>query len=116
VQRVLVVEDEPLVSMLVADWLREIGVDPLGPAASVAAALDFVAAGTVDGAILDVRVGQERCEPVAEALSARGIPFALTSGSDARDLANRFSGAVFLPKPFDFAALEGTMRRVLAAR
>jgi DNA-binding response OmpR family regulator len=114
VQRVLVVDDEPLVSMMVAEWLREIGLDPLGPASSVAAALEFVETGALDGAILDVRVGEEPCEPVAEALSARGVPFALTSGSDARELASRFSGAEFLPKPFDFAALKGVMERMLA--
>lgn len=112
-QRVLLVEDELLISMLVMDWLSELGLEPLGPAQSVAAALEIVNTGPLDAAIVDVRVGDERCEPVAEALRERRVPFALTSGSNSDELAKRFE-ALFLPKPFDFDALKATVQRMLA--
>ena len=55
--RILVVDDEPLVSMLVEDWLRELGCEVVGPARSVQQGLDFVGTAPLDGAILDVNLG-----------------------------------------------------------
>ena len=69
--RILVVDDEPLISMLVENWLDELGCEVVGPARSVADGL-ALAGGQLDGAILDVNLGGDTCYPLANALRARG--------------------------------------------
>lgn len=81
--RVLVVEDETIVSLLLEDMLVDLGCEVLGPAASVAKALRLIrtdALGAIDTAILDVNVAGEEVYPVAEALAERHVPFAFTTG------------------------------------
>jgi len=78
--RVLVVEDEMLVCLLVEDTLGDEGCVVVGPAASVGEALRMTETEAFDAAVLDVNVGGEKAYPVAEALEARGIPFLFVSG------------------------------------
>ena len=78
--RILVIEDEPLIAMLLVDWLRELGYDPIGPASTVAKALDLIVGSAPDAAIVDVSLNGESCHPVAEALRERDIPFVFATG------------------------------------
>jgi CheY-like chemotaxis protein len=109
--RILVVEDEGLVAMMIEDLLEDLGCELAGSLASVGAALAWIeAGGDADGALLDVNLGGEPVFPVAEALRARGIPFAFATGyGEAQDA--RFKDAVLLGKPIRLArlvaALEG---------
>lgn len=82
--RILVVEDEYLIAMDVADRLTDLGAEVIGPAASVAEALAIVAAqgNRIDGAVLDVNLRNERVYPVADALMALGVRFIFASGYD----------------------------------
>ena len=114
--RVLVVEDEPLISMLMVDWLNELGCEAVGPAHSVAAALALASEPALDAALVDISIGREDCAPVVAALSGRGIPFALATGSNEPDLAPRFGNRPVLAKPFDYEALKQTMRKLLDGR
>lgn len=111
--RVLVVEDEPLISMLMVDWLRELGHEVVGPAHSITEALALASEAALDAALVDISIGKEDCAPVVEALSGRGIPFALATGSNQRDLAARFGDTPVLAKPFDYEALKETMGKLL---
>jgi CheY-like chemotaxis protein len=79
-KRVMVVEDEMLVALLIEDMLREEGCSILGPFNTVAKALIAVATGGFDLAVLDVNLAGEKVYPVAEALAARNIPFLFLSG------------------------------------
>ncbi|MDF2812345.1 MAG: hypothetical protein K0S56_3376, partial [Microvirga sp.] len=72
--RVLVVEDEAAISLLLEDMLLDFGCQVIGPAARLAAALETLAREKVDLAILDVNVAGEPIYPVAEALAQRAIP------------------------------------------
>lgn len=86
-RRILVVEDEPLVSMMLRDLLTESGGVVIGPAATTAAALTLVEQGPIHCAILDVRLQDGLSVPVAEALAARGIPYVITTGYADKELA-----------------------------
>ncbi len=78
--RVLVVEDEFLLAMMVEDILTDEGCIVVGPFARVAEALVAAAKEPVDLAILDVNVAGEKVFPVAEVLDGRGVPFLLLTG------------------------------------
>jgi DNA-binding response OmpR family regulator len=78
--RVMVVEDEFLIAMLIEDALLEQGCVIVGPFTSVTDALKAAKATPVDLAVLDVNLRGEKVYPVAEVLSARRIPFLLLSG------------------------------------
>ena len=111
--RVLVVDDEPLISMLVRDWLTELGCETIGPASSVPSALDLIAGAALDAAILDVSLGNEECYSIADALRSRCIPFAFATGHGAGGVVSRFEDAPILTKPFDFEAVKGMMDKLL---
>ena len=100
--RVLIVEDEPLISMMVEGWLIELDHEPVGPASSVATALELMKTSRPDAAILDVVLRNETSYPIARALAQAGIPFAFTTGRNVEDVAGEFAQARLLQKPFDF--------------
>jgi CheY-like chemotaxis protein len=107
--RILVVDDEPLISAMTEDWLSELGHIVIGPAHTLAAALKL-AEMDLDAAIVDVALGKDRSYPLADALSARGVPFALTTGYGPEGIEAKYRTRATLGKPFEFA----TFRRVVA--
>lgn len=107
--RVLVVEDEELIAMLIEDFLLDLGCEVVGPAASVAAALALVEAGNLGGALLDMNLNGEPVYAVADGLAARGIPFIFTTGYAREDLVARHADAPTLVKPFSSKALQDTI-------
>ena len=111
--RVLVVEDEPLIAMMVKDWLGELGCQTVGPANTVAQALGLIAGAPVDAALLDVSLRNQDCSEVAEALHKQGVPFAFATGHATTGLATRYAQALSLSKPYDFEAVRGVMARLL---
>ncbi|MCF7750105.1 response regulator [Bacillus subtilis subsp. subtilis] len=104
--RVLLVEDESLVAMMVEDCLIELGYDVAAVAASVEAALAAVQAGTIDCAVLDVNLGGTPSFPVAEALEARGIPYMFVTGYDGAAIPAHFRPRHGLQKPFRVRELQ----------
>lgn len=109
--RILLLDDEPLISMLVEDWLRELGCEVVGPARSVQEGLEFVGAASLDGAILDVNLGGQNCYSVANALKIKGIPFAFATGDGSVD--GDFANPILLPKPFDFDGVKAVLGKLL---
>jgi CheY-like chemotaxis protein len=107
--KVLVVEDEALVSMLVEDMLGDLGCVVVGPAAEIEEALKLANDAEIDAALLDVNLGGRPIFPVADALKARGVPFAFASGYGEAGLSEGHRGALVLQKPFR----EADLRRVL---
>ena len=114
--RVLIVEDEPLIAMLVQEWLEELGYDVIGPAASVSGALDLIACVELDGAVLDVSLGKEESFPIADELKRRGVPFAFATGYGVEGLEGRFAGAHVLAKPFQQQVFRDLISKLLGAR
>jgi CheY-like chemotaxis protein len=87
--RVLVVEDEAMVAMLIEDILEDLGCQLVASIASLAAAREAAACEQIDFAVLDVNVAGELVFPVAEALRNRQIPFLLAQGMELRDCHRR---------------------------
>jgi CheY-like chemotaxis protein len=111
--KILVVDDEPLIAMMIADWLAEQGLETLGPAHSVAQALALLESETADAAILDVSLGNDDSYEVAEVLSAKNIPFAFATGHGADTLAKRYTDVITVSKPFDFEIVRSVVARLL---
>lgn len=98
--RILVVEDEAAISLLLEDMLLDFGCEVIGPAARLSAALDAVSKEQVDLAILDVNVAGEPIYPVAEALAQRSIPFVFSTGYGSAGIRDTFRDRPVLQKPF----------------
>ena len=101
-KRVLVVEDEFLIAEDLTFQLQELGAEVLGPAATVEQALAILHSRiAVDGATLDVNLGQEKSFPVAEALIERHVPFVILTGYDAHALPDHLRDIPRATKPFE---------------
>ena len=98
--RVIVVEDETLVAILLEDMLTELGCEVLWTAHRVPRALDLVAQSTPDAAVLDVNIAGDEVYPVAQALAERDIPFVFATGYGARGLTDAWRGRPIVQKPF----------------
>ncbi|AGH51327.1 MULTISPECIES: response regulator [Sphingomonadales] len=99
--RILVVEDEPLIAMVLEDYLESLGHEVAGAVDSVEGALAMVAGGDFDAAILDVHLrGGEASWPVADALVAASKPFLLATGGHVEPPPGRHAQAPVLIKPF----------------
>jgi CheY-like chemotaxis protein len=108
--RILVVEDDGLVAMMLEDFLDDVGCQVAASHATVGEALAWIeAGGRADAALLDVNLGGSPVFPVAEALAARGVPFAFTTGYGELD-DPRFSDAVMLGKPIRLERLVETLK------
>jgi len=111
-RRILVVEDEALVAMLVEDALLDAGFVVIGPARTVSQALEMLKADPPDAAVLDLNLGGENSLSVAEALTARGIPFLVATGYGAAGLPPHMRHIPVLPKPYDPADLTVAIDRL----
>ncbi len=112
--RILLVDDEPLISMLVEDWLAELGCEVVGPARSLQDGLALAESDGLDGAILDLRLGDKDSYPLANALRARGVPFAFATGDGGPNDEPGFESVLLLAKPFDFEGVKSVLDRMLA--
>jgi DNA-binding response OmpR family regulator len=107
--RVLVVEDEYLVAVLIEEMLEAAGCVVTGPIPRVPDALDAVDRDTYDAAVLDINLGGERIDPVAEALSRRKVPFIFVTGYSTTGLPGEYAERPRICKPFRMADLLGTL-------
>jgi CheY-like chemotaxis protein len=97
--RILVVEDEFLVSLDLEAMLRELGGEVVGPLGSLDRAVAVAREAALDVALLDVNVGGQTVTPVADALAARAVPFVFCTGYDAASLPARHAAVPILMKP-----------------
>jgi DNA-binding response OmpR family regulator len=98
-KRILVVEDEVLIAVMVQDMLSDLGTTVIGPAATISDALALAEAEDIDAAILDVNVRGVRIDPVAEVLWARSIPVLFATGYGEVKLLNGQQATV-IDKPY----------------
>lgn len=105
--RVLLVEDEPLIAMMLEDFLDALDKELAGTADSVAAALPLIENGGIDAAILDVNLrGGEKSFAIADALAERGVPFVFATGGGGDEIAPEHRDRPRLPKPFTMEGVE----------
>ncbi|BBK36862.1 response regulator [Allostella sp. ATCC 35155] len=118
--RVLVLEDEALVAMLLDDMLTDLGCRTVGPFSEIAEARAYMSEqpGGADAAIIDVNIAGEPSFPLATLLAEGGIPFAFSTGYDLAGMPAEWRGHPALPKPFmlpDVERVLGLLRRAQPA-
>jgi CheY-like chemotaxis protein len=111
--RILIVEDEPLVAMMLTGFLDQLDCTALGPCATPFEALSFLKEHAIDAAILDVNLGGETVYPVADALHRIRVPFAFLTGYGEESIEPRFADISRLEKPVGFDALAKVVRRLI---
>lgn len=111
--RVLVVEDQMLLAMMMEDMLRKAGCGSVTLASGVERALAVVDAGDLDVAVLDINLEGETSLPVADALLERGIPFMFATGYSDALLGEAYRQQPCLTKPFQEKDLIGTLAALL---
>ncbi|MGH6614099.1 response regulator [Sphingomonas sp.] len=100
-QNILIVEDEPLIALMLEDFLDVLGKKLAGSADNIADALKLIDAGGIDAAILDVNLrGGEKSFPIADALARNNIPFVFASGGLAESISEQHRDRATLAKPF----------------
>jgi DNA-binding response OmpR family regulator len=107
--KVLVVEDEYLVAALIKEMLELAGCIVVGPVPRLSDALDAADHEPCDAAVLDVNLAGERVDPVAEALSARNVPFMFLTGYGTGVLPAKFNRRPRITKPFRMKDLIGAL-------
>ena len=111
-RRVLVIEDEVLIAMVLEDMLDILGHTVVGTPATFAEAEAAIAAGGFDLVIADVNLGAEPIYPLADAVVAAGIPLILATGSHRDTLPPRFADVLVLEKPYALAAIETVIEQI----
>jgi CheY-like chemotaxis protein len=112
--RILVVEDEYLIRMLLEDMLSDIGHTVAAAVGTIAEAKELAASGEFDCAVLDVNLDGQEIFPVADILIKRGMPFVFVTGYGEGSLPETYRGRPALQKPFQAERLEQTLAAMLA--
>jgi CheY-like chemotaxis protein len=109
-RRILIVEDESLVAMLLETILEDMGCSAVGPAATVDVGMRMATDDKrLDAALLDVNVAGRQVFPVAQALKDRGVPFVFSTGYGEGGLPDEWRGQPTLQKPFTEAAVRDAL-------
>jgi len=104
-KRVLVVEDELMIRMLLQDMLVDLGYTLAGEAGRIDEAMKLAQQSEFDVAILDVNLNGQPISPVVEILIQRGLPFVFATGYGQRGVPEAYNATPTLQKPFQADAL-----------
>ena len=111
--RLLLVEDEALIALMLEDMVEGMGCAVTGLAPRVALGVAMAETGHFDMAILDVNVAGENVEPVAERLAARGVPFIFATGYGEAGVPLRYRDRPVVAKPFRSEQLEAAIQKAV---
>lgn len=115
--RVLVVENDSLIALYIADMAREAGWQVAGPARTYEEAERVALSSKLDGAILDIRLGDGKVSlPVASILKARGVPFLFATSWWSPDHRPGFEDVPVLQKPFSCNQFLSAVRQHIERR
>jgi CheY-like chemotaxis protein len=99
-RRVLIVEDDPYITLALEEALTDFGMIVAGSARNLVDAVRLAQAAAFDLALLDVNIGQDQIDPVADIIHARGIPFVFTTGCGRAGLPEAYVEQAVVEKPF----------------
>lgn len=112
--KVIIIEDESIVAMMIEDLIVDMGHEVVGTAGRLEPALALVRETAVDFAIVDVNLNGELTYPVADVLKARGVPFVFATGYGVAGLKDEWKSNPVLQKPFQPEDLERAIKAVAA--
>lgn len=113
--RVLLVEDEMMVALMIESMLAELGHDVVGPVARLDKGLQLAEREPLDLAILDVNIDGREVYPIADALAARDIPFVFATGYGNAGLRPAYQDRPTLQKPYRFDDLHAAIAKCAAS-
>lgn len=112
-RRILCVEDETLVAMLIEDILQELGCETIGPFAKASVALEALGSVQIDGALLDVNLRGQDSYSIADALQRMGCPFLFLTGYGEEGVKPAYRNAPILQKPFNAGRVGAALRELI---
>lgn len=111
--RILIVEDEYLIRLLLEDMIADLGYEVAAVAASLTEGMTHAKQAQVEVAILDVNIDGVQVFPIADTLRGRNIPFVFITGYGAQGLPDSYRNAPTLQKPFQMQDLKITLAKIL---
>ena len=115
-RRILLVEDEVMVSWALEQAIASLDCVVVGPAGRIKQALAMIETEVFDAALLDINLNGEKSYPVADALIARGMPFVFSTAYNRDSTPRGYEGVPRLQKPFSLLELSYTLTRLLTAQ
>ena len=112
-RKVLVVEDEMMIAMLIEDMLDEFGCKLVGPATNVPRALELIGKESIDVAVLDLNLDGKDTYAIADALQRKNVPFIFATGYGSTGLRQEYGNRPVLQKPFQARDLETALTESL---
>ena len=112
-RKVLVVEDEMMIAMLIEDMLDEFGCKLVGPATNVPRALELIGKESIAVAVLDLNLDGKDTYAIADALQRKSVPFIFATGYGSTGLRQEYGNRPVLPKPFQARDLEAALTEAL---
>jgi CheY-like chemotaxis protein len=112
-RRVLVIEDEMLILMMIEDMLADLGCESVVVASKVGPAISLIEGQEFDAAMLDMNLNGIESYPVADALAARDVPYFFSTGNSLTDMKDGYRDQDVLKKPFTFEQLSNMLSRSL---
>ena len=107
--RVLIIEDQTIVMMMIEDVLTDLGCVIVGHSATTTEALKLLHQNCIDAAVLDINLGKEDVYPLADELAARKVPFIFLTGYGKDDISARHADIPIVQKPVTMDALRRAM-------
>jgi DNA-binding response OmpR family regulator len=114
VRRILIVEDETMIAMMVEDFLTDLGWNVVGLVGTLDRAMAMARDADIEAAVLDLNLDGQDSFAAADILSSRGIPFVFATGYGLDGVADRFRDVPTLTKPFHRDELDHALRRAMA--
>jgi DNA-binding response OmpR family regulator len=111
--QILLVEDDVLIGMMLADMLEALGFPEPVQATNLEEAETAIAEGSISAALVDINLGDKKVWPLADALAAQGIPFAFTTGGG-DVIPSAHADRNMVSKPFRLAEIDSALQNLLA--
>lgn len=108
-KRVLLVEDEVMIALMLEDILADLGCEVIGPVSRIAAAKTMIETERVDCALLDINLHGQPVYPLVDLLAERAVPFGFVTGYGSGGVDKQFRRHLVLHKPFNSDELEGML-------
>lgn len=115
-RKILIVEDEPFIALTLEDMLTDLGCIIAGSVSQVADALALIREGGIDAAVLDVNLGSQKIDPVADELAGKSCPFIFTTGYGRAGVPPSHNRRGIVAKPFTSEDLARALSQEISGR